>query len=43
MWNGAAPNLKAMPATMKTMPVSSRVVEPAAPLIAARSRLPVAP
>ena len=46
MWNGAAPSLKATPATMNTVPVSSSVrsSEPAtAALIASSCSVPVAP
>src|SRR5690606_9887905 len=46
MWNGAAPNLKATPATRNTVPISSRPVSPEAATAAfnaARSRVPVAP
>src|SRR6478735_6825363 len=45
MWNGAAPNLKAMPATMNTRPVSSRPgdAEPIASRMPIRSSVPVAP
>ena len=46
MWNGAPPNLNAMPATMNTTPVTS-IADDAAPCeaapIAARSSVPVAP
>src|SRR4249919_1090407 len=45
MWNGAAPNLKAMPATMNTRPVSSRPGEACdiAAWMPDRSSVPVAP
>src|SRR6478752_5895100 len=45
MWNGAAPNLKAMPATMNTRPVSSRPGEACdiAAWMPCRSSVPVAP
>jgi hypothetical protein len=48
MWNGAAPNLNAMPTTTNTVPASSSMrSSPARPpatwLMAARSSVPVAP
>ena len=51
MWNGAAPSLKATPATMNTTPVSSSMrwsppppsASPAASKIAGRCSEPVAP
>ena len=46
MWNGAAPNLNAIPATMKATPVNSIAgcaTSGACTAMAARSMLPVAP
>jgi hypothetical protein len=45
MWNGAAPNLKAMPATMNTRPVNIRPGDavPIASWMRTRSSVPVAP
>jgi len=48
MWNGAAPNLKATPTMMNTMPVNSSVrscpvAHSAASRIPARPSVPVAP